>query len=213
MNCSNCDSKLKKVAVKSHYGVNIELNQCSLCGGIWCDDLEMFRISPKSARKIDKVNIQKLKELKPIKKALKCPKCKSSLKEFKDPYFPKQINLEHCLKCGGFWLNRGELTQFKKWQKGKITKSRKELSEKDKELAKEMNRMLESSKDRTLETWGKIGDFLSQPAHPYNIGVSRPMRVYRYHLKDEKAAKVAAYMYIVIYIISQIARRLIGGVR
>ena len=46
MFCPNCKSKFKKVVVKSHYGVNIELDQCPRCGGVWSDDLEMFKVSP-----------------------------------------------------------------------------------------------------------------------------------------------------------------------
>lgn len=211
MFCPNCGSKFKNIVVKSHYGINIELEQCLSCGGIWCDDLEIYRISPESTQGIDKLDIKKLKEFTPIKQELVCPKCKIVLQEFKNPYFPKQIKIEHCFKCGGFWLNRGELTQFKEWQQQQKIKKKlslKELKIKDKELSKELNGLLamaelsDLERKKTFEAWAEAGKFLAQKAHPYTI-------VARTGIKSEEAAKIVAYIYIILQILSQIAIRLI----
>lgn len=190
MHCPNCGSRLKKVVVKSHYGVKIELNQCPCCGGVWCDDLEMHRVSSKSALWLGKLDAKKLQELVEIKKKLICPKCGNLLKEFKDPFFPKQIKLEHCSQCGGFWLNRGELSQFKKWQLRKP-----EISKKDKELNAQMDKILALHKDKTIQTWGKVGKFLSQPANA------------KMSVRDENnSSKIISYMHIVFQLLYQLAR-------
>ena len=174
MQCPNCQSRLNKVFAKCRYGVNIELDQCFGCGGIWCDDLEMYRIDPKLAKDIDEINIEKLTELKPIKKELICPRCRSALEDFKDPYFPENIKLEQCFKCGGIWLNRGRLTQFKNWQKERIKKSKKEKLEENKEFADEINKLLILNRDRKIDTLGKIGKFLKQPARRESIYFFNP---------------------------------------
>ncbi len=177
MHCPNCDLKLEKVVAKSHYGVDVELNQCPGCGGVWCDDLEMHRVSPKSARSLGKLNAKKLQKLVPIKKKLVCPRCRGPLKEFKDPYFPKQIKLEHCFSCGGFWLNRGELLQFKDWQKKKAEITEQGTVKIDKELEAQMGKILDLHKNKTIQTWGKVGKFLNQSANSpqSNSDVSKTM--------------------------------------
>lgn len=200
MYCPNCEAKLKDVVVKSHYGATIELNQCPNCGGIWCDKLEIYGISPEEAHGIEKLDVKKLEEFKLIKKELICPRCKNALIEFKDPHFPRQINLEHCFKCGGFWLNRGELVQFKEWQKIKSKKSRKEILEKNREFSKQIERLFDLERKGTLEIWGEAGRFLSQP-----VKLGRPS----IGLQSEESTKVVAYIFIIIQIISLIARRLL----
>jgi Zn-finger nucleic acid-binding protein len=200
MICPNCNTKLKKVIMKSHYGAIVELNQCPECGGVWCDKTEMHRVSSKSVRLIEKLDAKKLKKFTLIKKKLVCPKCKNLLKEFNDPYFPKQIKLEYCTKCKGFWLNRGELTQFKDWQADRGKVSKKELSIKDNELDKQMKQILALNEDSTLETWGQVGKFLSQPVHRF--------RGFSSEIKDvnSDAKKIIVSVYILFQIIVQIAK-------
>ena len=193
MHCPNCDLKLEKVVAKSHYGADVELNQCPGCGGVWCDDLEMHRVSSKSVQSLSKLNTRKLQKLVPIKKKLVCPKCRGLLKEFKDPYFPKQIKLEHCSSCGGFWLNRGELLQFKNWQQPKITKQ--ETAKMDKELEVQMDKILDLHKNKTIQTWGEVGKFLNQSASSSQ--------------GNDDVSKTMGYIGTVFQILYQIARLLI----
>lgn len=209
MNCPNCQSKFKKVILKSHYGVNIELEQCPDCGGIWCDNLEMYRVSPNEALKVDKLDIKKLEEFTLIKKKLICPKCKASLKEFKDTFFPKQIKLEYCPKCRGLWLNRGELSQFKKWQKEKIKISPKEKLEKNKELAHQLEKIVILEKLKKGESYGgreKTEKALKKAVPPstFLMGLGPSELV-----KNKEYAKIIAYFYVIIQILFLIAKRVI----
>lgn len=205
MLCPNCQTKLKKVMAQSRYGLKIELNQCQNCGGIWCDDLEMHRISLKSAQKIEKVNITKLKKWTPIRKKLICPRCKTLLKEFKDPNFPQQIKLEHCFECGGFWLNRGELIQFKNWQIEKKKLTKKQLKKEDEKLLNDISQLLvleNLKKEEAFKTWQEVGKFLNQRVYPWK-------RTPTTEIKSKEAAKIIAYIYIILQLLTQIAIRLI----
>ena len=180
---------------KSHYGADVELNQCPGCGGVWCDDLEMHRVSPRSVRSLNKLNAKKLQKLVPIKKNLTCPKCRGSLKEFKDPYFPKQIKLEHCYDCGGFWLNRGELLQFKDWQQKRSGITKQRIVKMNKELEGQMDKILDLHKNKTVQTWGKVGKFLNQSASSSQ--------------GNDDVSKTMGYIGAVFQILYQIARVLI----
>ncbi len=123
MKCPNCNIPTKEVYTRSDYGLVIKLDQCPTCGGIWFDKWELYKISSKEAAKIDKVNKKILHLLTSTKKEIFCPKDKNKLEIFKDPNIPNNIQIEHCKKCGGIWLNCGEFTKFKKRTNDKISKN------------------------------------------------------------------------------------------
>lgn len=162
MNCPNCLSKFNNVVLKSHYGADVEVEQCPLCGGIWCDGLEMHSISISDAKQHEKIDLQKLIEPAPIGRELNCPRCHVLLKEFKDPNFPEQIKLDFCSKCEGFWLNRGELSEFKEWQNNKILAQNQVAGNDNKKLSTQIDALLDSKKNNSFEMWGKIGNALNQ---------------------------------------------------
>ena len=90
MQCPNDNSEMHEVATESHYGQNITLEQCTLCGGIWFDKLELHKIKQGEVEKIELVNYNKLQTSSKMKKEkLFCPKDKSELFIFKDQFFPK----------------------------------------------------------------------------------------------------------------------------
>lgn len=200
MLCPNCQTKFKKVLAKCWYNFNVELDQCPNCGGIWCDKYELYRVSPEGVETIEKLDVKKLREFKPIKKDLICPRCKIALEEFKDPYFPKQIKLGHCPNCGGFWLNRGALVKFKEWQQKRKAEALRKKE--DKEFSQEIKKMLISQRKNPFKVWGEAGKFLSQRIHPFQI---KP----KVELESEEAAKVVAYVFIIIQIVTQIISKFI----
>jgi uncharacterized protein len=157
MNCPNCQTTFQEVQVKSRYGANIKINQCPNCGGIWCNSLDMSSIAPEEAEKIDELDIKKLAESSPINKKLSCPQCHGELQHFKDENFPDQIKISFCPKCMAFWLNRGELAEFKEWQEVKINKARS-----DKELKEQINSVLAGASDGTYEGLGFLGNLMNQ---------------------------------------------------
>ncbi|MCD6094698.1 zf-TFIIB domain-containing protein [bacterium] len=201
MLCPNCNSQMKKVEVRSLYGAKIEIDQCPVCGGIWCDKFELYRISFKEGIKIDRLDIDRLAKLKPIKNNLVCPKCNIFLKKFNDPNFPQQIHLDYCPHCGGVWLNRGELSQFKEWQRAKIEYSKKELTKKDKELSEQVKRMMALEKSNKYEIAGKIARFLNQPVYG-------PQWSYTEQIFD-KDDKLSSVIYTIFHLMRLITKVLI----
>lgn len=153
--CPNCDAFLKKIIAKSHYSWTVELDQCPECGGIWCDDLEMWSVSEDTVKEID---LKKIGTLHQIRKELFCPICNVKLNEFKDPCFPNQLKLSFCPKCSGFWLNRGELTEFKKLQNNKKTNNKK-----NEEFGKQIEALLNLKKDKEIELLGNLARFVNGP--------------------------------------------------
>lgn len=113
------------------------LDQCPTCGGVWCDKLELYRVSHHAAHKLENIKPESLSENKPINKKLICPKCHKEMIKLDDPYFPSQIAVECCPECFGFWLNRGELVEFKNWQQAKKEAIRKQNLKKEEEIKKE----------------------------------------------------------------------------
>ncbi|MDF1497906.1 MAG: zf-TFIIB domain-containing protein [Patescibacteria group bacterium] len=161
MKCPDCNNNLKKVKVKNDYGIIINLDQCSVCGGIWFDNVELYPILKEEIERIENLDIEKLQENVFIyNDEKKCPVCKTKLQEFKDFNFPKQLEVEYCIKCNGFWMNRGEATDFKKWQSNKRNKSE---SEENLKFRDDIRKILGTCETPNYKSLGEIGKFLSTP--------------------------------------------------
>ena len=109
---------MNEVTIRANPGSLIQLDQCQRCGGTWCDKWELFPIDPDEAIHLDSLDGKLLSaptELAP--KILYCPRCTSELAIFSDPILPKEILLRRCRRCEGIWLNRGQLTRYKNYQK------------------------------------------------------------------------------------------------
>jgi len=116
--CPLCESEMREVSARANPGTLIVLDQCGQCGGIWCDKWELFPIDPDEAQRLDSVDEKLLQD--PVKLdqgPLYCPRCKDRLQAFRDPLLPADIRLERCRRCDGIWLNRGEFSHYKQFQK------------------------------------------------------------------------------------------------
>jgi len=134
MFCPNCKKELEEVKGFSHYGSIITLNQCKNCGGIWFNNLELVTLEEEEAKKLEDIMVKNPTEIySDNQKEKLCPLCKLPLLRLKDPTIPKNINIENCQKCGGFWMNRGETTKYKEYQKEKIKEESLESIEQKRE--------------------------------------------------------------------------------
>ena len=116
--CPLCDSEMKEVSARANPGTLIVLDQCGKCGGIWCDKWELFPIDPEEASRLDPLDERLLQN--PVKieeKPLYCPRCGVQLHAFHDPLLPQEIHLQRCPRCDGIWLNRGQFSRYKQFQK------------------------------------------------------------------------------------------------
>ncbi len=116
--CPLCESEMKEVSARANPGTLIVLDQCGKCGGIWCDKWELFPVDPEEAERLDPLDEELLQTPVALEKeTLYCPRCGDRLHLFHDPLLPSDIRLERCRRCDGIWLNRGQFSRFKRFQK------------------------------------------------------------------------------------------------
>jgi Zn-finger nucleic acid-binding protein len=97
------------------------VDQCALCGGLWCSLNSIEIILKKRIQKFDKETIQIAKdynfpslelEMKKVKvEARKCLECDEDMKKHD---FSKSINIsiDRCLKGHGVWLDKDEIDRI-----------------------------------------------------------------------------------------------------
>ena len=165
MFCPNEKAGLHQVGVRSHYGQQVIIDQCEDCGGIWFDAFELFKVKLGEAQEIEPLDSDRLRTPSDIdNRRLLCPRDKTELIQYRDSNFPKEIILTRCSKCQGFWLNRGEFTKYQETRQKMMLPKEKTLE--DQKLGEAVNRILESNRDScSTEALGKLGAFLSSPAH------------------------------------------------
>ena len=106
--CPRCHVKLEIV-----YDKDIELDECSQCGGLWFDPNELNKIigGEKSVEGMIFVS-NKLGE------QLRCPDCNIPM----EYCTVEGVTVDICQECEGIWLDYGELELLKaKMPQGKIT--------------------------------------------------------------------------------------------
>lgn len=170
-NCPTCAQAMHTVRAVSTYGAQVVLEQCDRCGGLWCDDLEAYRVKIGEAENIEKVDAGKLRRSTVFaERGLRCPKDKEILIQFRDLNFPKELDIESCPTCGGFWFNRGEFAEFQEERKKKIEAQepvRSEVPAEDKEFGEKIGMMLAAgSNGDASDTMASVARFLSTPIDP-----------------------------------------------
>jgi Zn-finger nucleic acid-binding protein len=163
MICPNDNFEMQQVKILSHYGQPIFLEQCKGCGGIWFDQAELYSARPGEAEKVELMGSEILRTPSIIENHKHvCPKDQAELFRFTDPYFPKDIVVERCPKCDGFWLNRGEFTKYQKARQ-ELLRPREKTPE-DIKLEEDIKQILESHRlEQTDSTLVKLARFLTTP--------------------------------------------------
>lgn len=149
------------VQTQGHYGKLIVVDQCPTCFGIWFDENEFIQVKQEEANKLDSINIQGFKTDHFINADPICPKDSLKLIAFRDPNFPKSINIGRCTKCNGIWFNKGEFSRYHS--------ERKRLVEEklDTKFEEQMDKIIQTYHEGNYETIGKLGEFLMTPY--YNL--------------------------------------------
>ncbi|MBC8213340.1 MAG: zf-TFIIB domain-containing protein [Candidatus Marinimicrobia bacterium] len=104
MICPRCNIPLETVIIEE-----TNVHKCSDCGGHWLERYELNKI----AHPIDgDIEFSSLHPEHPEKlNDLECPKCNVVMKKINFNVLA-HIHIDHCDDCGGFWLDKGELTQI-----------------------------------------------------------------------------------------------------
>lgn len=101
---------------KQIYEAGIEIDQCAVCGGLWLNNDELERIQEECERDyspeihelpnlVDQAYAMALAKSKPT---VNCPGCGDEMERCEHGGC-SQIMIDNCPKCGGVWLDDGEL--------------------------------------------------------------------------------------------------------
>ena len=111
MKCPRTGENLKVVKVG---GIEVEISEA--CGGVFFDNFELEKFDEKSEKR-GEVLVEHLKNFPPPaldqNERIKCPKCTDVVmaRHFYSPL--KQIEVDRCPGCGGFWFDFGELDKLR----------------------------------------------------------------------------------------------------
>ena len=111
MKCPACSNQLKEMTVG-----DVTVDVCrGGCGGIWFDSFEF--------KKFDEPHESAGEELLDVEqdasivvdhtKRLKCPKCDDLVMMRHFFSVKKEVEVDECPGCGGFWLDAGELRKIR----------------------------------------------------------------------------------------------------
>mgnify|MGYP001206630271 CR=1 FL=1 len=192
MLCPTDNSKLERVLLLSHYDASIYVDQCSICGGIWFDESELFMVKKGQEDKLKHIDSKSFKETSYIKdKVFLCPKDKHEMVSYQDSLLPKDIIIKRCPHCSGLWLNKADLTTYQKHRSNLFDKIEKQ--QKDKKFEDQMGKYLSSySQSDLYNQIGEVGKFLSTPVRQYGYSD------YAYASQSEKTANEVANIAIII---------------
>ena len=107
MICPACENELQNITIE-----NITLNVCTNgCGGTWFDRFELQKMDEShefTDESLMDLNIKPQVAVDHTKKR-NCPKCRTfiMMRHFFSPN--QEVEVDECPKCGGFWLDEGEL--------------------------------------------------------------------------------------------------------
>ncbi len=104
MNCPVCPAELRKTGLEEEYSFEA-VDVCPQCQGMWFDKGELDRLDGSNW-----VNIEDhpFHEVEGDHRQATCPRCKSSLSpvSFQEQ---KELIIDRCHDCEGFWLDGDEL--------------------------------------------------------------------------------------------------------
>lgn len=108
MNCPKCRAgKLQTLTLHTQQGKSLEVDQCSMCGGVWFDRGELDEFLSGTVEIIDFPQLDASLAVELDYRDAKCPRCTEPLKKTKAPQ-NDQIQGDACGRCGGLWLDSGE---------------------------------------------------------------------------------------------------------
>lgn len=107
MKCPKCNADLKASDL-GEYGFVI-LDICPGCQGAWFDKGELDRLDDSVWQDAEELAFSDVSD---SHQGLKCPKCTAQLRPLV-PMDDKELVLDRCPNCQGFWLDSGELERVR----------------------------------------------------------------------------------------------------
>jgi Zn-finger nucleic acid-binding protein len=111
MKCPACESALKEMTVGD---VVVDVCQGG-CGGIWFDNFELTKFDePHESDGEQLLDIEQDESIVVDRtKRLMCPKCDNVVMMRHFFSVKKEVEVDECPGCGGFWLDAGELVKIR----------------------------------------------------------------------------------------------------
>ena len=115
MKCPACEYELSQRTVS---GITVDVCDGG-CGGIWFDGFELQKVDePHEAAGEALLDIPRDPQIHvDQEKRRSCPKCQNVVMMRHFASIRREVELDECPRCGGFWLDAGELrkirTQYK----------------------------------------------------------------------------------------------------
>ena len=166
MICPACGNKLSKLTVD-----NIEFDVCKGgCGGVWFDWFELQKVDEQhEAAGEALLDIQHDPNTKvDLSKKRKCPKCGNVVMMQHFFSVKRKIAVDECPKCGGFWLDCGELREIRNQFKNE--EERKKAAQKFvKEVAQPKLKEMENESKEKYEKSRKVANMLRFVCPSYYI--------------------------------------------
>jgi Zn-finger nucleic acid-binding protein len=112
MNCPRDGEKLFPV----RYEGDVFVDECTKCKGAFLDRGELEKIEEEHAQEF-RDSLSRMPDLvagayerarQRAEGELKCPKCGAEM-ETREYAYCSQVMINKCVKCGGIWLDRGEV--------------------------------------------------------------------------------------------------------
>ncbi|MHC4624485.1 MAG: TFIIB-type zinc ribbon-containing protein [Planctomycetota bacterium] len=111
MNCPACSNQLQQMTVG-----DVTVDVCKGgCGGIWFDQLELKKFDePHEAAGEELLEVERNESVVvDHTKRLNCPKCDGMIMMRHFFSIKKEVEIDECPNCAGFWLDAGELRKIR----------------------------------------------------------------------------------------------------
>jgi uncharacterized protein len=112
MKCPACGQPLSEIKTGS-----IHVQACQNgCGGLWVNHLQMEKINKPDEYDGEILTHLQNKRLAPVdvNRTLHCPHCADRISMMRHFFSVKRnVTVNECPECGGYWLNMGELLKIR----------------------------------------------------------------------------------------------------
>ena len=111
MDCPVCKRQLTQVMVG-----DVEVDVCQGgCGGVWFDEFELKKLDEPHEHMGEALSGISYDPSIPVKHDEKrhCPKCKDIIMRRHFFSAKREVEVDNCGKCGGYWLDLGEIHKIR----------------------------------------------------------------------------------------------------
>jgi len=144
MKCPACSTPLRVMKTEDMF-----VDVCKYgCGGIWLDRSEYKKVDQQSENAgHELLNVDYNPDIKvDHSRRRRCPRCENMVMARRFSSFRRQVEIDTCPYCGGYWLDRGELKRIRT------------LFDTEKDRYKATDKYLSDFQGKALEQYAKSED-------------------------------------------------------